>query len=683
MTNPSTTARPVTANTQRQRHHPTTLVAGMLLGLTVSFAAYAQNNGNSQIPSLKPLRAGLSLDTIKVTSSTASGYAIDPQHAPASISIVTGEEMQGKAYRDVRQALRDVPGVYVTSSQGRGGIGEIRMRGMSSKYTLVLVNGIPQGSGQAYYNGYGQGAEFSWLPPVSAIKRIEVIRGPMSTLYGSAALGGVINIITKPVAEQWHGAFSASTTLQEDPDSGDYQQANVRISGPLIEDVLGLSFNATGFTREEDNIPGGYADYLRRNANIKLNWAVNDNNELTFGFGLGRQDSASTLGQSATRGATDFRTERARQTIRHELHWGERWTTRSYIQREEVDQTSGAHSTYERITANTQSVLPFRNHLFTVGVHYRVQRIDHPERGRGAKTLERWDAALYAEHQWFMTDAFTLTWGLRYVYDEKYGGEMVPRIYGTYDLTAQLTLKGGVSAGYRTPNLKQGDALWVENACGPRTDCIIVGNSGLKPEKSTTYELGLYYHATVGIRSSLTLFHTDFTNKIGRHFIQGDNTRYNGVFAPDGVKQYTNIGEATINGVEVALSTPLTPDLDVSASYTYTHSEQETGQYAGYPLTNQPKHLVTLGLNWQATTDTQLWAEARYQSETLDMPSSHGNARDSNPGYSIVDVGASHQLTNTVSIYGGVYNLLDKEIKDEYDRILDGRRYNIGFRVSF
>lgn len=130
------------------------------------------------------------LSEVTVTSASASGMAVDTTYAPASISVVTREELEGKGYRDITQALQGIPGVYVDDGpSGKGGTESISIRGMDSKYTLILVDGRPQGSGQAYYNGYGAGAEYNWLPPISAIERIEVIRGPMSSLYGSDALG--------------------------------------------------------------------------------------------------------------------------------------------------------------------------------------------------------------------------------------------------------------------------------------------------------------------------------------------------------------------------------------------------------------------------------------------------------------------------------------------------------------
>lgn len=682
---------------RRQRFRHVGLLAGMALALMVGLPVHAQGdaaNGNADgaaATRLAPIGSALSLDTITVTSSTASGYAIDVQNAPASVSVVTQEELQQNAYRDVQAALRDVPGVYLNSSPtGKGGSGEISLRGMDSKFTLILVNGIPQRSDQMYYNGYGQGSEFGWLPPVTAIERIEVIRGPMSTLYGSAALGGVINIITKPVADEWSGTVDTGATFQENPDSGNYYQTSLSASGPLVDDVLGLRFSADVFQRKEDDIASGYAGYLRRNANIGLDWVVNDNNQLSVELGFGRQDTHAGAKMSSSRGNDmDLRTERTSQTVRHELEWGERWTTRSYLQHARVDMDSGYQSRYERTTVNTETVLPFSDHLFTLGAQYRLQQIMHdPDRALGAEGLERWDAALYAEHQWFMTQDFTLTWGLRYVYDEFYGGELVPRIYGVYKLTPQLSLKGGVSAGYRTPNLKQGDSFWVEGGCGDHS-CRDVGNSELQPESSVTYEAGLYYQSTKGLRTSITLFHTDFDNKIAKQEIcESSKTAPTCMYLGEGpfpsVNQYVNVSEARVNGVEFAIDVPVTPTFDVSASYTYTDSERQSGENEGFPLSDQPEHLVTLGLDWQPRPDTSVWLNTRIQSETLEVPGRGDSIDESRPGYGIVDVGANYQFDNGFVIYGGVYNVLDKDITiDEFDRILDGRRYNIGVRYSF
>lgn len=665
------------------------LFAGLSVGYFTGATAHAQAEAvDEDLLSLGAIEDAGPLDEITVTSASASGYAVDPQNAPASISVVTSKDLEDKSYRDVQQALQDVPGVYLDDGPtSKGGTGEISIRGLDPKYTLLLVDGVPQGSRQAYYNGNGSGAEYGWLPPVSAIERIEVIRGPMSTIYGSDALGGVVNVITKPVADEWGGTISADSIIQEDSDSGNRQQGDFRVAGPLIADTLSLRLDGGLLKREEDAIENGYAGYLRRNVNAGLDWAVNDANRLSFEAGEGRQDTEANA--YLTGSDRELRTDRERQTIRHQIDWSNRWNTRSYVQRTELNQNDSSYkSTYERITANTQTVMPFNRHLVTLGTQYRHQRAENPDRGLGASNLTRYEIAPFAEWEWFLTDAFALTSGLRYVYDENYGDELVPRIYGVYNLTSQLTLKGGVSAGYRTPDLKEGDSRWIEGGGGPGCPgCRDVGNSDLEPEKSTTYEASLYYQAESGLISSLTYFHTDYDNKIEKPIVcdtrAGDpscifaGTDYTAIY------QYTNVDKARIDGVEFTLDSPLTDTISARSSYTYTESEQKTGDNAGLPLSDQPKYRATLGLDWQATFATRLWSQARYKSKTEQI-ATRGGLGVSYPSYTLVDAGVSHQLTETLDIYGGIYNLLDKEIAPEnYGRLLDGRRFNLGARVTF
>lgn len=149
------------------------------------------------------------LDKIVVT---ASGFEQDIKKAAASISVLTQEEINKKAYRDVTDALKDVPGVVVT---GGGSSSDISIRGMGSAYTVIMVDGKKVNTRSVRPNSDNSGIEQGWLPNIGAIERIEVIRGPMSGLYGSDAMGGVINIITKKNTTEWTGSIKLDTTLQE------------------------------------------------------------------------------------------------------------------------------------------------------------------------------------------------------------------------------------------------------------------------------------------------------------------------------------------------------------------------------------------------------------------------------------------------------------------------------------
>ncbi|MDH4572332.1 TonB-dependent receptor [Salinicola acroporae] len=646
-----------------------------LAGLTLG-CALAQESG--------------ALDTMTVTSASASGYAVDPVHAPASISVISRQELEGKSYRDITHALQDVPDVYINDGPtSKGGTGEVSIRGFDSQYTLILVDGVPQDSSQAYYNGFGSGAEYSWLPPMSAIERIEVIRGPMSTLYGSNALGGVINIITRPIPESWTGSINTDTLIQQHSDSGNRQQSNVYLAGPVIENTLAATFTASTLSRAEDDITYGYPEYDRDTYSGKLTWTPNDDNTLSLEAGYADQRTEATAGRSGSRGDSEFETRRRHQTLTHEIDWGNRIRTRSFVKHVDLDQDDGSYtSTYERSTFKSSTVIPLGDHLLTVGGEYRKQEIDHPDRALGVTNLERWDGALFAEDEWFLTDRFSLTTGARYVEDENYGSKFVPRLYGVFDATSTLTFKGGVSAGYRTPDLKEGDSNWLEGGGGPGCpDCRDVGNSDLKPEKSITYELAAYWQSSPDLLTSVTVFHTEFDDKIEKPVVcdirEGDASC---VYLGDdytALYQYMNVEEATIDGVELGLDWALTTALDLNASYTYTDSEQKSGDNAGLPLNDQPKHRASLGIDWAATPATNVWSRARFKGEAEQI-AGRGGLSDAYPSYTLVDAGLNYRVIPNLTLYGGVYNVFDRRVDyDSYGRVLDGRAYNAGVTLSF
>ncbi|MGB0988234.1 MAG: TonB-dependent receptor domain-containing protein, partial [Pseudoalteromonas spongiae] len=171
---------------------------------------------------------------------TATGFEQKVVEAPASISIITNEDIKAHSFTSILDAVQYLEGIDIGTTRDKTGQGSVSMRGLTGEYTLLLIDGKRQNNhGDIYPNNFG-GNAFNHVPPVDAIERVEVIRGPASTLYGADALGGVINIITKKHTENWSGAVSFSRSIQQDDDFGDDITTDFNIIGPLIKNVLTL-----------------------------------------------------------------------------------------------------------------------------------------------------------------------------------------------------------------------------------------------------------------------------------------------------------------------------------------------------------------------------------------------------------------------------------------------------------
>ncbi|WP_024554395.1 ligand-gated channel protein [Franconibacter helveticus 513] len=629
---------------------------------------------------------------------TATGFAQKIQNAPASISVISKQQIEDKAYRDVTDALRDVPGVVVT---GGGSSSDISIRGMSSQYTLFLVDGKRISTRSTRPNSDNSGIEQGWLPPLESIERIEVIRGPMSSLYGSDAMGGVINVITKKVSntKAWTGSIHGDATFQENRDSGDLYQTNAYASGPLIEGLLGAKVTGLFSRRQEDKIENGYNEQRMRNGAVTLNFTPDEKNDFDLDVARELQDRNSTPGMSTAaqtcRGATCTPNEKSETRYEHTTwaltHHGyyEDFNSTSYIEQEKSNNPEREMKAYNT-TFNTQNQVFLGDHTLTLGGQYRYEKLrdngNQLEAAQGLNKLTRWSWALFSEDEWMMTDSFTLTAGLRMDKDENYGTNWTPRGYGVWHLNDQWTLKGGVSAGYKAPELRQSSASWGQVTGGGRLDGIIVGNPDLKPEKSLSEEIALLWDNGDNLNAGVTLFNTDFKDKITevrRCNSSSDPACQIGNHRYDFISDRVNVDKATMRGVESTFGWELVQDLNLTANYTYTESEQKSGQFSGKPLNKMPKHMFNTTLDWQATPDVGLWSRLNFRGKSSEYLSRTSMAQGT-PSYTQVDVGLRYNAAKDLLVTAGVYNLFDKQIDyATYDTILDGRRYTLGLTYNF
>ena len=673
-----------------------------------------------------------SVDDIVVTASTR---AQSVAKAPASISVVTNEQLENKAYVDLFDAVRDVEGVSVS---GGSNFQDILIRGLPGAYTLTLVDGRRQSTREARVNGNG-GLEQSFPPPVGAIERIEVVRGPMSSLYGSDALGGVINIITKKVPSRWGGSVGADYVAQEAGDSGDWYQGQFYLAGPVVAETLGLQFWGRTLERDEDDIYNGPSSTgmmgsEEYNLAGRIAWTPTPAHEVMLQVDTARIDRFSTAGLTVAPTGRSVRNEHSRDSA--SLSWNGDWswgTSAVSILREEAQR--------ETYTADTTGILirggrapeitntvwdalfnvplagtPLGDHNLVFGaqvIENELVDVNPGARDNVAATFEVWQRALFAEDEIGLTDDLALTLGLRWDDHKRYGDHWSPRAYLVWTPSETVTLKGGVSTGFRAPEVRavaEGYAYETGGAncnygaglCG-----VIIGDPDLKPETSTSYELNALWRPSRDLSLNATVFRTDFKDKIDSDRACGPDANGNGVCdVPDEVLRWDedplyqlyywyNVSDARIQGVELGAVWNATDALALKANYTFTDSEQQGGLYDGQPLGRTPEHMANARVDYAATNRLNLWGSVTYRGEEVnaglrvgtngepifDGPRQVGRRY---PDYSLVDLGANWRVRDDVTLKVGVYNLTDKVLDvATYDQQGDGRRYWLGVNYEF
>lgn len=618
-----------------------------------------------ELPATLPDNTVTMLDPIVVT---AAGYAQQLRDAAATVSVIDKEKLAARPTASLADALRDLPGLSVGARRSDGGT-PITLRGMGQSHVLFMIDGKPlSASEEATYNGNGTGAKIGFVPPAPAIDRIEIIRGPISALHGSAALGGVINVITRPAPETWSASYDLGMLHADGHGS---PEARFMFGGPLVDDRLGLMLYGGHIKQPTTD---ARQDISRFNLGGRLGWKISDNQSLDLDIWTSRLSfNHATLesGQVRDQGTS----------LTHKLRWGGDAETVSFLFRQATDFDAGYQSGHDALTFGTRTSVPFGPHHLTFGFEHRQERTRHdPDRlpDSAITSPDRWHRALYAESRLALSPDLTMTLGLRHDHNDRYGTHMTPRLYAIWQPGPGLALKGGIGSGYRIPALKQADDdVWEPSGGDGRSRDQ--GNSALRPEQSTNYEVGIVWEAESGLQIGATAFHTRFRNRISRADLcrtplgQVPACELNGAHYM-AVTQYVNEDSARVEGVEMTFDIPL-EDMSISANYTWSNSRVTSGRNTGEPFHNVPRHMLNLNLDWQASEALRFWAQARYRSRTETLGRTAGMR-----GHLIADLGLSYRLRNKVTAAVGIYNVGDLIIDDTST---ERRRIYLGLSGSF
>ena len=607
------------------------------------------------------------LNTVVVS---ASGFEQDIKEAPASITIITREDLETKRITSVADALAGVEGVDTGGSAGKTGGLNIRMRGLGDDYTLVLIDGRRQnGTGNIYPNGFGE-ARNGFIPPVSAIERIEIIRGPMSTLYGSDAMGGVVNIITRKVDTEWNGSVTIEGTVLEDSAYGNSYSGEVYAAGPLKEDMLGLQVRARNLHREQSHIRYDFDDGstgaeldMGRNPTktnsesygARLTLTPNKQHDLWIDVETSRQHYDNSRGQLGTLGtaggyapsqkytrdklllAHNWRTESG--VLESSLSYNESATVGRLIPARLVGRSGDRGLKGTDLIFDTKYVTAVGDHVLSVGAQYWDAEMQDRILPRNTEFTQ---ISVFVEDEWRLRDNLALTLGARHDHHDEFGGYTTPRAYVVWNTTDNWTLKGGVSGGYKAPRLEYlTNGIYLVGGQG-RTP--LIGNPDLSPETSTNMEISAIFDSLAGFTAGATVFHSKYKDFISTSagplllscatdrneaeceaFLAGFGSQwdmgYRNYPASTGpadsfnLRRPVNVDRARIQGLELFTRWQLSPAWNLQANYTYTDSSQTSGVNRGDPINDTPKHMANLTLRWKATDNLSAWVSGEYRGE--------------------------------------------------------------------
>lgn len=629
--------------------------------------------------------------TLEQSVVSASGYEQDVRDAPASISVVSGETLASQPVTDIGEAIQDVPGVEV--EQTKMGGHTIRIRGFESKYTLILIDGKRQNPDDGFVkNGFDPMGSF--LPPVAAIERIEVLRGPASTVYGSDAVGGVVNIITKKNPDRLTGSVTMEGTLQEHSDLyGNSWATSTYLAIPLVKDKLSLALRGRYFQRSANGLKapnGNYAGHspsegFTGTVGGKLNFTLDAANNFYLDGDFNRFKGGS-MSSSADGTKSLWWANKVNLVAGHEGNY-DFGTTDTYFQYGNVEHTGDAklESTNYIFSTKLVSPLDFGNlgsMVLSSGLEYWYSTFRDDTSGKNlirnpgseggsnpyietdllGQELDQTQVSGFLEGEYFFNENWSTTVGARLTWGDIFGAHVTPRAYLVFKPTEYLSFKGGVAGGYKVPSVKElTDGIYEVNGGNPY-NVPRFGNSNLEPEESWNYELsGTLSWPTLG-SLTVTGFLTDFDNKIDY-----EDTTWNLPGHGDiDIQRRINIGEVQSKGVEVLLSTAVFHGFSLSGSYTYTKSEIKSGEDKGKPLSSLPEHVISAKLSYQ---NGGFGSFLRVRAK-MDMPNTGGKSvpdATKYPYYNdyvVADLGFNYKFNKHHRVAFTVNNLFDRDFYD-------------------
>ncbi len=582
---------------------------------------------------------------------TATRHERDISKIGSSVSVIDKEDIELHQYPFTVEALRNVPGVSVNQNGAFGGQATISIRGASTDQTVILIDGVQTNDPSAPGGGYN----FANLDP-NDIERIEILRGPQSLLYGSDAIGGVINVITK-IGE---AGFSGNAFIEGGSFNTLRTGGTVRGGSDAIKGSLSVSYFNTDGTSKADENNGNTEDDGYENISLagKLVATPSDNVKLSlfgrysdsesefdgfiFGIGPADADERAQTTEQLVAGRAQFSLFDSRLTNTLSLE---------YSATDRDNFTNGLPSFNAKGN---------RSNIDYLGSYVATNWMTMSFGGQHEETKSENDSSMrFAIDSAFIqleiepVEHLTLTGGVRVDDHETFGGETTSRFTAAYNLEQSDTLfRASWGQGFKAPSVFQ--LTFICGFCGLTTP-----STNLKPEIADGWDVGIEQSLFANkVKANVTYFYQKTENLILFTFTNG----------------YANVDKSRTKGVEVSVDAALTDWLSLKANYTNLSAVDEI---TGARLIRRPKHQAFI-----SATVTPI------DKLTTTLSIIHNGAELERGGIELsewtrADIAVEYALTDRVSLYGRVENLFDKEYQQVLGYGTPDRSAYVGLKARF
>ena len=602
---------------------------------------------------------------------SASLVPIVANKSANAITVIDSEQLRNRAALSVSDLLRDVPGLAVSRSGVQGSQTQIRARGAEANHLLVLIDGVEA-------NDPSQSDELNWgVLAADDIERIEVIRGPQSSMRGSDAMAGVVNIITRSAS----APFSAAAFTEVGSFSTKRSGFNLGAKKDNFDIRLGVSDTQTegenisrtgdekdGYENTSINLKAGLqlSDELRISVAARHSDGMNEfDADNDFDGFIEDQDAVSEFRNSTMRLQGDYSSADGR------------WQHKLMVAQSNNDNEAFADGTLGNVTASTKDQIQYIGSLFwnngAQRLSFLAEREEEDYKQRGPlnwgldpnQDRERDTDSFALELRTDISDDLSFAASGRHDDNSEFDSANSFRVEAIYQLNDGLRLRSAYGTAVKNPTFTERFGFYTN----------FIGNPNLEPEESSSWELGM--DKQMGELSlSATLFDTELESEIDGFVYDPATFAYT-----SGNKE----GKSQRQGVEFTASVNMSDNLVINAAYTYTDSVEADGAGGYKDEIRRARHTGSLNLAWQAMDNLQINTNAQYsgsQTDTYFPPWPTPSQTVTMDDYRLININANYSASDKLDIYLRLDNLLDDDYEEVFGYQTLGFGASLGLRFS-